>query len=150
MAKKARGHYKLNAQLIKKAARLAALGWSQRAMAEACGVTEEIFSIWLSNAKGDAPTDLEVQLLQAIQDAAVAGEQALAAKIAEGDTRDAQWLLTHCARWRDNWSDAAATRREVMNVLGNVVQIIQTSELTPEQQDHLLLRMQAAGLGTPA
>lgn len=148
--KKERGHYKLNAQLIEKAARLAALGWSQRAMAEACGVTEEIFSIWLSNAKGDAPTELEVQLLQAIQDAALAGEHALAAKIAGGDTRDAQWLLTHSARWRDRWSDAAATRREVTNTLTTVVQIIQQSELTPEQQDRLLLQMQAAGLGAAA
>ena len=144
---KQRGHYKLNAALIEKAGRLAALGWSQRAIAEACGVTEEIFSIWLSNARGDSPTELELQLFEAIQAAATAGEEALAAKIAAGDTRDAQWLLTHCARWRDRWSDAAATRREVNNTLAAVVQVIQQSDLTPDQQDHLLLRMQAAGLG---
>lgn len=147
---KERGHYKLNAQLIEKAGRLAALGWSQKAIAEACGVTEEIFSIWLSNAKGESPTELELQLFQAIQDAALEGEQALVAKIAQGDTRDAQWLLTHSARWRDRWSDAAATRREINNTLTMVVQVIQQSDLTPEQQDHLLLRMQAAGLGAAA
>jgi transcriptional regulator with XRE-family HTH domain len=145
--KKERGHYKLNDQLIEKAARLAALGWSQRAMAEACGVTEEIFCKWLANGRGNAPTQLELQLLQAIQDALTTGEEALAAKIANGDTRDAQWLLTHSARWRDRWSDAAATRREVMNTLNTVVQVIQQSDLSPEQQDHILLRMQAAGLG---
>lgn len=145
--KKQRGHYKLNKQLIEKAGRLAALGWSQRAMAEACGVTEESFCIWLSNARGESPTALESQLLQTIQDAAAAGEEALAAKIANGDTRDAQWLLTHSAYWRDRWSDAAATRREVTNTLSTVVQVIQQSDLTPEQQSSLLLRMQAAGLG---
>lgn len=147
---KERGHYKLNANLIEKAGKLAALGWSQRAIAEACGVTEEIFCIWLGNAKGDSPTELELQLFQAIQDAATAGEEALVAKIAQGDTRDAQWLLTHSARWRERWSDAAATRRELNNLLAAVVQVVQQSELTPEQQDHLLLRMQAAGLGAPS
>lgn len=145
---KERGHYKLNANLIEKAARLAALGWSQRNIAEACGVSEWQFSEWMNNAVGPEPTKLETQLSQAIQEAAAAGEEALAAKIANGDTRDAQWLLTHSARWRDRWSDAAATRREVLNTLTTVVQIIQQSELTPEQQDRLLLQMQAAGLGS--
>lgn len=144
---KERGHYKLNAALIEKAGRLAALGWSQKAIAEACGVSEWQFSEWINNASGSQPTELETQLSQAIQEALTAGEEALVAKIAGGDTRDAQWLLTHSARWRDRWSDAAATRREINNVLATVVQVVQQSDLTPEQQDHLLLRMQAAGLG---
>lgn len=144
---KERGHYKLNQDLIKKAGRLAALGWSQKAIAEACGVTDEIFRIWLNNAQGDSPTQLELGLFGAIQEALTAGEESLVAKIRDGDTRDAQWLLTHSARWRDRWSDAAATRREVNNVLTSVVQIIQQSELTQEQRDHLLLQMHAAGLG---
>ncbi len=144
---KERGHYKLNQDLIKKAGRLAALGWSQKAIAEACGVDESTFRMWIANAESDTPTKLESALLAAIQEAATAGEQALVAKIADGDTRDAQWLLTHSARWRDRWSDAAATRREIGNTLATVVQVIQQSDLTPDQQDHLLLRMQAAGLG---
>ena len=144
---KERGHYKLNQELIKKAGRLAALGWSQKAIAEACGVDESTFRMWIANAESTSPTKHESALLAAIQEAATAGEQALVAKIADGDTRDAQWLLTHSARWRDRWSDAAATRREVNNVLTNVVQIIQQCELTPEQQEQIFLRMQAAGLG---
>ena len=147
---KERGHYKLNANLIEKAARLAALGWSQRNIAEACGVDDSTFRMWISNADTAEATELESALLAAIQEAAAAGEEALAAKIANGDTRDAQWLLTHSARWRDRWSDAAATRREVLNTLTTVVQVIQQSDLTPEQQDQLLLRMQAAGLGAVA
>jgi hypothetical protein len=147
---KERGHYKLNANLIEKAARLAALGWSQRNIAEACGVDDSTFRMWISNADTAEATKLESALLAAIQEAAAAGEEALVAKIANGDTRDAQWLLTHSARWRDRWSDAAATRREVLNTLTTVVQVIQQSDLTPEQQDQLLLRMQAAGLGALA
>lgn len=142
---KERGHYKLNPSLIEKAGKLAALGWSQRAIAEACGVSEQQFSEWLNSS---SPTELESELSEAIQEAASAGEEALVAKIAQGDTRDAQWLLTHSARWRERWSDAAATRRELNNLLAAVVQVVQQSDLTPEQQDHLLLRMQAAGLGS--
>jgi transcriptional regulator with XRE-family HTH domain len=148
--KKQRGHYKLNAALIKKAAKYAALGFSQKAIAEACGVDESTFRMWMSNANSPDATSSELALLAAIHEASTAGEERLAAKIAEGDTRDAQWLLTHSARWRDSWSDAAATRREINNALSTVVQVIQQSDLTPEQQNHLLLRMQAAGLGAPA
>ena len=144
-----RTHRKLNEHLIAKAARLARLGWSQRAMSEACGVSEDAFSMWLKNAQGDDPTDLEVGLFRAIQDAALDGEESLVAKITDGDTRDAQWLLTHSAQWRDRWSDAAAERRAVQKTLGTVVQVIQASGLNPDQQDQLLLRMQAAGLGAP-
>lgn len=144
---KERGHYILDKALIKKAARLAALGWSQRAIAQACNVAEETFCRWLKAGRLESGTDLERQLCQSIQEALTAGEENLVAKIRDGDTRDAQWLLTHSARWRDRWSDAAATRREVNNVLTNVVQIIQQSELTQEQRDHLLLQMHAAGLG---
>ena len=126
------------------------MGWSQRNIAEACGVDDSTFRMWISNADTAKATELESSLLAAIQEAAAAGEEALAAKIANGDTRDAQWLLTHSARWRDRWSDAAATRREVLNTLTTVVQVIQQSDLTPEQQDQLLLRMQAAGLGALA
>lgn len=147
---KERGHYKLNANLIQKAGKLAALGWSQRAIAEACCVDESTFRMWLTNAESESATELESALLAAIQEAATAGEEALVAKIAQGDTRDAQWLLTHSARWRDRWSDAAATRREISNTLATVVQVIQQSGLTPDQQDQLLLRMQAAGLGAPS
>lgn len=144
-----RGHRKLNAQLIAKAKRYAALGWSQKAISEACAVSEQQFSGWLSSARGESPTELEVELSEAIQEAALKGEENLVAKITDGDTRDAQWLLTHSARWRDRWSDAAAERRAVQQALGTVVQVIQASGLNPDQQDQLLLRMQAAGLGAP-
>lgn len=144
---KERGHYKLNQELIQRAARLTALGWSCNAVADACGVSYSAFRQWLDNAEGDEPTELESALLAAIQEAGAAGEERLAAKIADGDTRDAQWLLTHSALWRDRWSDAAATRREVYKALTGVVQVIQQSDLTPEQQDRLIMRMQAAGIG---
>jgi len=67
-----------------------------------------------------------------------------------GNVNAITWLLTHHPILRDQFSDAAATRREVQATLQTVVQAIHGSDLTPEQQDHLLLRMQAAGLGAAA
>lgn len=71
------------------------------------------------------------------------GEAAMVSKIAQGDTRDAQWLLTHSPRWRNTWSDGAAVRR----ALAAAADVVLGSDLTPEQKDHLFTRMQAAGLG---
>lgn len=141
-----RSHYKLNADLIARAARLAALGWAQKDIAKACGVSEWQFSEWLSNARKEDATDLESQLSQAFHEASVAGEAAMVSKIAEGDSRDAQWLLTHSPRWRNTWSDGAAVRR----ALAAAADVVLQSDLTPDQQKHLLLRMQAAGLGSHA
>lgn len=76
--------------------------------------------------------------------------QSLHGQAETGNVNAITWLLTHHPILRDQFSDAAATRREVQATLQAVVQAIQASDLTPEQQDHLLLRMQAAGLGTPA
>jgi hypothetical protein len=145
-----RSHYKLNEELITRAAQLAALGWSQKSIAEACGVHHDTLGSWLASGVTEDGTDEECRLYRAIHEASVVGEAALVKKIADGDTRDAQWLLTHSPRWRNTWSDGAALRRELGSVLTTVVQVVQQSDLTPEQQDHLLLRMQAAGLGAPA
>lgn len=138
-----RSHYKLNSDLIARAARLAALGWSQKAIAEACGVAEETFSRWLSAGASEDASEAESQLCQAIHEAYVEGEAAMVSKIAQGDTRDAQWLLTHSPRWRNTWSDGAAVRR----ALAAAADVVLGSDLTPEQKDHLFTRMQAAGLG---
>lgn len=148
--KKQRGHYKLTPELIEKASRFASLGWTQKMIAEGCGVSEAQFSEWLNSGRKTGGTDRETELSKAIHEASTSAQARLVARISEGDTRDAQWLLTHSPRWRDMWSDAAATRREVNNTLATVVQVIQQCDLTPEQQDQILLRMQAAGLGAAA
>lgn len=145
--KRERTHRKLNAELIERMAKLRKIGFTHKNIAETCGISHEVLSRWLSNGKSDRATALESQLSQAMQEACYAGAQELAQRIFDGDTRDAQWLLTHSPVWRDTWSDAAATRREVTKALTAVVQVIQASDLTPEQQERLLLRMSAAGIG---
>jgi transcriptional regulator with XRE-family HTH domain len=147
---KERGHYKLNQELIQRAARLTALGWSRSAVAEACGVNAATLWEWLQNAETDQATELEAELSKAIQEAAAAGEERLAAKIADGDTRDAQWLLTHSALWRDRWSDAAATRREVQRQLTEVVAAIESAAIPAEHREAVLLAIAARGLNGAA
>ena len=63
------------------------------------------------------------------------------------DPRDAQWWLTHHPTTRDDWSDAAAERRTERRTMATVLEAVAAAGLTPEQEQALLLQMQARGLG---
>ena len=120
-------------------------------VARACHTPLSTVKLWMQRAKEGTGSELDNAFLAAIQEGRHKAEiRAIGIITGSEDPRDAQWWLTHNPTTRDDWSDAAATRREVQATLQAVVQAIQSSDLTPEQQDHLLLRMQAAGLGTPA
>ena len=144
---KQRGHYKLTPELIERVRKLRGIGFSQRDCAAACNVDESTLARWIAKGKTADATDMERQLYQTIREAGMEGAEKLVQRIFDGDSRDAQWLLTHSPEWRDSWSDAAHVRREVSKALTSVVQVIQSSDLTPEQQESLLLRMSAAGIG---
>lgn len=137
----------LTAEMIPLAAEIASKCPSFTAVARGLGVTTDTIRNWMKRGETDEPESLHAQFFRAIHAALAEGEKYLSLKLFNGDGKDAAWLLTHSPFFRDEWSDAAATRREVQAVLSTVVQTIQGSDLTPEQQDHLLLRMQAAGLG---
>mgnify|MGYP006266532911 CR=1 FL=1 len=140
----------LTAEMIPVAAEIAAKCPSISAIARGLGVTTHTIRNWMRKGETDESDSLHAQFFTAIHAALLDGEKYLSLKLFNGDGKDAAWLLTHSPFFRDEWSDAAATRREVQAVLSTVVQAIQGSDLTPEQQDHLLLRMQAAGLGAAA
>lgn len=144
---KPRGHYKLTPELIERVRKLRRIGFSQKDCAAACGIDVDTLGKWIAKGKTTDGTDLECRLYRAIHGASMEGAEQLVQRIFDGDSRDAQWLLTHSPEWRDSWSDAAHVRREVSKVLTSVVQVIQSSDLTPEQQEALLLRMSAAGIG---
>lgn len=135
-------HRKLNRALIAKARKLASRGLPLQAVAAGIGVHKSTLSEWL-NRPGD---ELERELAEAIHEGQMEGAEALLAKLAGGDGRDAQWLLTHCPAWRDTFSDQAAVRREVLKVLELMVRCIRESELHLDDQRDLLLRMQASGI----
>lgn len=145
--KPARRHYKLNADVIKKVRFLCEFGAPLEHIAPAVGVTYESFRQWLANAKGPNPTDEELAFSAAIHEGRAAGSLRFVSKIAEaadnGDTRDAQWLLTHAPAYRRHYSDNAAVTRAFSDGVQAAVAGLQAAGLTPEQERAVLLQISA-------
>ncbi|MFZ9967756.1 MAG: hypothetical protein ACO3IN_12280 [Steroidobacteraceae bacterium] len=144
----------LTDDVIAKAQQMADLGLPYALMPSRIGVPPATWKRWIKNGRDADESTNEGRLWAVINNGASklaeSYLQSLHGQAELGNVNAITWLLTHHPILRDNFSDAAATRREVQATLQAVVQAIQGSDLTPEQQDHLLLRMQAAGLGTPA
>ena len=147
MAAIIRQHYKLNWELIKKVRILAEFGGPLEHIAAAVGVSYRAINEWIANAKTDKGTQLEILLLQAIDEGRAKGGMRLANIIAkaadEGNTRDAQWMLTHSPAFRNHYSDNAAIVRARQEGIELAVQALAESELSPEQERNLLLRIQS-------
>jgi hypothetical protein len=142
-----RRHYKLNEDIISKVRVLAEYGAPVEHIAPAVGVSDSALRLWLANAKGDNPTEEEMALLAAFNEGRSAGGMRLIAKIAEsasnGDTKDAQWMLTHAPAFRRHYSDNAAVTRALREGIDMAVQAMAEAGLTPELERNLLLRIQA-------
>lgn len=142
-----RQHYKLNWELIKKVRILAEFGGPIEHIAAAVGVSYAVIKLWITNAKKGEGTELELALLAAIQQGQAKGGMRLANIIAKaadnGSTRDAQWMLTHSPAFRNHYSDNAAIVRAKQEGIELAVQALVESELTPEQERNLLLRIQS-------
>lgn len=140
-------HRKLTPELIEKVRLYAPTGAPDKTIAAACGVSEPAWYLWLKNARSGNGTQLEVALLEALHKGRSKGELDLVDKLIEGDSKDSQWLLTHSPHWRENWSDSAATRRELNKAMAQVADVIESATfLTAEQQTRLLLALQSRGL----
>jgi hypothetical protein len=139
---------------IARAEELAAEGLPQTSIAAGLGVSYRTFLKWVDLGKNGTGDDSHSAIFQAIQRGTLRGEQQLLgfirAKAAEGESRDAQWLLTHSPRWRNTWSDAAATRREVQRTVSEVVAAIESAPgLTDDQRRAVLLSISARGINAP-
>lgn len=147
MTKLMRKHYKLNYDLIEKVRILAEFGGPLEHIAAAVGVSYRAINEWIANAKTDKSTQLEMLLLQAIEEGRAKGGMRLANIIAkaadEGSTKDAQWMLTHSPAFRKHYSDNAAILRAKQEGIELAVQALAESELPPEQERNLLLRIQS-------
>jgi hypothetical protein len=145
--KPTRRHYKLNDEMIEKVRFLCQYGAPLEHIAPAVGVTYESIRQWLANAKGPNPTPQEVGLSAAINEGRAAGGLKLVSKIADsannGDTRDAQWLLTHAPAYRRHYSDNAAASRAFADGVQAAVQGLQAAGLSPEQERQVLLHIAA-------
>jgi len=147
MTKLMRKHYKLNYDLIEKVRILAEFGGPLEHIAAAVGVSYRAINEWIANAKTDKSTQLEMLLLQAIEEGRAKGGMRLANIIAkaadEGSTKDAQWMLTHSPAFRKHYSDNAAILRAKQEGIELAVQALAESELPPQQERNLLLRIQS-------
>ena len=145
--KPARRHYKLNDDVINKVRFLCEYGAPLEHIAPAVGVSYPAIKVWLSNANGDNPTEKELALLAAINEGRAKGGLRLVSKIAEsadnGDTKDAQWLLTHAPAYRRHYSDNAAVTKAFSDGVQAAVQGLQAAGLTPEQERAVLLQISA-------
>ena len=145
--KPARRHYKLNDDVINKVRFLCEYGAPLEHIAPAVGVSPRAMMQWLDNAKSADATLQEVQLLQAINEGRAKGGLRLVSKIAEsadnGDTRDAQWLLTHAPAYRKHYSDNAAVTKAFSDGVQAAVQGLQAAGLTPDQERAVLLQISA-------
>ena len=139
-------------KLIALAEQLASEGLPQASIAAGLGVCHATFIKWMNLGRDQSGDASHVEIFEAVQRGTLRGEQHLLgiirAKAAEGESRDAQWLLTRSPRWRENWSDGAATRREVQRTMNEVVAAIEaTPGLPPEQREAVLLSLAARGIG---
>jgi transposase-like protein len=141
--------------MIPLAQELAAEGFSMATIAARLGVGRSTVWDWLQTARSGKGNDLQNRFLDAIQSGAGNVEKkclsALARALGSDECRDstpaATWMLTHHPLIRDSWSDAAATRREIDRVLGQVAKGIAESGLPLEQQQALILSIRANGVG---
>jgi AcrR family transcriptional regulator len=144
----------LTPELVAKAEELAKDGLPIRQIATGLGIHERTVYRWLKEADELGENSLQYRFCQSIfkaYDKIGTGHlRNIHEQSANGSTYAATWFLTHHPRFRDDFSDAAAVRREVNSVLSTVTQVIRQSSLTPEQQNQLALLMQAAGLGAAA
>lgn len=147
MANIRRRHYKLNDELIEKVRVLSEYGGAIEHIAPAVGVTYQSLHAWFKNAKGPNPTELEIKLLEAFQEGRAVGAHKYIKIITdcaqEGDSKSAQWMLTHSPAYRKNYSDNAAVTRARAEGIDAAVSAIAEAGLTAEQEKMILLRIQA-------
>jgi hypothetical protein len=84
-----------------------------------------------------------VKLLAIKRPAYCAGSSIKRCDVTNGDTRDAQWLLTHAPAYRRHYSDNAAVTRAFTDGVLAAVQGLQAAGLSPEQERAVLLQISA-------
>jgi hypothetical protein len=131
-------------ELIARAEDLSSEGLTYKSIAAGLGISRSTLNNWIATDTG---------VLEAIQRGAQRGERQLLgfirAKAAEGESRDAQWLLTHSPRWRDTWSDASAIRRELERHTSKFMTALQSADLPPDIESRILQHVAAQGVGIP-
>jgi hypothetical protein len=136
----------LTEELIPRAAEVAAICPSHRAIGRAIGVHHCTVRDWIQRGEDPNSPELFQRFSAAIHEALLMAEIRLADKVASGEPKDATWMLTHSPFFRDEWSDAAAERRAVQRSQDRTIAVLEAApELTNEQRRMLFARLAAAG-----
>jgi hypothetical protein len=122
---------------------------SYRAISRALGVHHCTVRDWMQKGEAEDADPLFRSFSTAIQEALLLAEKGLTKKIADGEPKDAAWLLTHSPFFRDEWSDAAAERKTERRTVATMLEAVTAAGLPADLERNLLLQMQARGLGAP-
>ena len=139
----------LKPEMVELAAETARECPSYRAISRALGVHHCTVRDWMQKGDAEDADPLFRSFSTAIHDALLVAEKGLTKKIAEGEPKDAAWLLTHSPFFRDEWSDAAAERKTERRTVATVLEAVAAAGLPADLEHTLLLQMQARGLGAP-
>ena len=136
----------LTAEMVTRAAEMARQAPTLRAIGHALGVKPATVREWIRKGERPDAPPLHAEFAAAIHGALAEAEMALVARIAAGEPKDCAWLLTHSPFFRDDWSDAAATRRAVEAYTARFCEVLMACpDLNPEARYRVLLALGAAG-----
>lgn len=145
---------KLTPELIEEVARYASRGLPEAMIRQIVNVSDTTWRAWVKEAESPDPPELNTRFLRAIQEGPPKIVDAYLGSLhnqaTQGSVPAITWLLTHHPKFRDHFSDAAATRRELQKAMCSVAQIIESSSLSPEQRLELFTRLGAVGLEPPS
>lgn len=141
----------LTPELVAQAEVLANDGLPLDMIADAIGVAPRTCQDWLKAAREGDSSDLKQQFLRVISTAHRNWAKSLVGSVRksadDGNSWAATWILTHHPALRDHFSDAAAERRTERRTMATVLDAVAAVGLSPEQEQTLILQMQARGLG---
>jgi hypothetical protein len=144
----------LTPELVAAAGEMAEIGFPLSKIAKGIGVYEGTVYRWMQESRECPDDDLRVRFREAIHKGwSTTGKtylRNLKEQSANGSTAAATWFLTHHPFFRDDFSDAAAERRTERRTVAGLIEAIAAAGLSREDEDRVLLHIQARGYGQVA
>jgi hypothetical protein len=140
--------------MVNAAGAMAARGLTITFIAARLGISRKTAHAWINEGQDAPEDDLRAQFRNAIHEGWIntGGTylQNLKEQSANGSTAAATWFLTHHPFFRDEFSDAAAERRAERRTVADMITAIAAAGLSPDDENRVLLHIQARGYGQVA